>query len=64
MRLMNCIEQQLRMELHKLLDKMLDENQPLGVLQKAFVDENLEIQYLNYRLTIRKGKGYYYGDME
>ena len=56
---MNCIEQQLRMELHKLLDKMLDENQPLGVLQKAFVDENLEIQYLNYRLYLKKEEGYY-----
>lgn len=47
------------MELHKLLDKMLDENQPLGVLQKAFVDENLEIQYLNYRLYLKKEEGYY-----
>ena len=56
---MNCIEQQLRNELHKLLDKMLDENQPLGVLQKAFVDENLEIQYLNYRLYLRKEEGIY-----
>lgn len=54
---MNCIEQQLRNELHKLLDKMLDEKQPLGVLQKAFIDENLEIQYLNYRLFLKKEEG-------
>ena len=63
MRLMNCIEEQLKNEirekLHQLLDKMLDDNLPLGVLQKAFVDENLEIQYLNYRLYLKKEEGIY-----
>lgn len=44
----------LKEDLHKLLDKMIDENLVIGVLQKAFVDENLEIQYLNYVLTLKK----------
>lgn len=56
---MKFTEEQLRMELHKLLDKMLDERQQIGVLQKAFVDENLEIQYLNYRLYLKKEEGIY-----
>lgn len=63
MRLMNCIEQQLRMELHKLLDKMLNENQPLGVLQKATnVDGRLKFD--KYELILRNKKGYYDGDMD
>lgn len=58
MRLMNCIEQQLRMELHKLLDQMLDDKLPLGVLQKATnVDGRLKFD--KYELILRNKKGYY-----
>lgn len=51
------------MELHKLLDKMLNENQPLGVLQKATnVDGRLKFD--KYELILRNKKGYYDGDMD
>lgn len=45
-------------ELHKLLDKMLDEKQPIGVLQKATnVDGRLIFD--KYELILRKKEGYY-----
>lgn len=34
-----------RNELHKLLDKMLDENQPIGVLQNCYIDNVLDKVY-------------------
>lgn len=59
---MKFTEEQLRMELHKLLDKMLDDKLPLGVLQKATnVDGRLKFD--KYELILRKEEGYY-GDME
>lgn len=63
MRLMIYTEGQLRTELHKLLDKMLDGNQPIGVLQKATnVDGRLKFD--KYELILRKEEGYYGGNLE
>ena len=45
-----------REEIHKLLDKMLDENEPIGRLTRATLLDDLEgVRYDTVILTLRTG---------
>lgn len=56
------LKNEIREKLHQLLDQMLDDKLPLGVLQKATnVDGRLKFD--KYELILRKEEGFY-GDMD
>ena len=47
------MNEDIRRKLHKLLDQMIDEDQPLGVLEEATTQDGV-IKITSFRLTLAK----------
>lgn len=49
------MEEWIREELHKLLDKMIDEDKEIGIVQNAVAQDGI-IEITQYRLNFQKRK--------